>query len=134
MLDKLRSSLFDEGNVIFISFGLGLSNDGSDLLLLLYFSELSVSVESSLVLFSVLFIFPLVVNSFLISSVKSMTKILIGVPLFSLLFFVYARIRISRIEFTANTQQMLAVPAQKGKPLRLHRPSRVTSCPTDWVP
>ena len=63
-----------------------------------------------------------------------MTKILLGVPLFSLLFIVYARIRISTIEVTANTQQVLAVTAQTGKLLRLHRPSRVTSWPTEWVP
>ena len=46
MLKNLFSSLFDKGNGILISFGLGLSNDGSDLLLLLDFSEFSVSVES----------------------------------------------------------------------------------------
>ena len=62
-----------------------------------------------------------------------MTKILIGVPLFSLLFLVDARIRICTIEVMANTQQVLAAPAQTGKPLWLHRPSRVTSCPTDFV-
>ena len=46
MFDKLRSSLFDKGNVIFIFFGLSLSNDGSDLFLLLDFSDFSVSVVS----------------------------------------------------------------------------------------
>ena len=45
-----------------------------------------------------------------------------------------ARIRISTIEVKANTQQVLAVSALTGKPLRLHRPSRVTSCLSDWVP
>ena len=75
-----------------------------------------------------------IVISSLIYCVKSMTKILFGVPLFSLLFLVYIRIRIFTIEVKANTQQVLAAPAQTGKPLRLHRPSRVTSYPTDWVP
>ena len=42
-------------------------------------------------------------------------------------------IRISTIEVTANTQQVLAVSDITGKPLRLHRPSRVTSCLTDFV-
>ena len=28
---------------------------------------------------------------------------------------------------------MLAVPDQRAKPLQLHRPSRVASCPTDFV-
>ena len=55
MFKKLFSSLFDKGNVIFISFGLGLSDNGSDLLLLLVFAEFSVSVESSPVLFSDIF-------------------------------------------------------------------------------
>ena len=68
----------------------------------------------------------LIVISSLISSVKSMTKILLGVPLFSLLFFVYARIRICTIEVTANTQQVLAVPSQTAKPLRLHSVRYVT--------
>ena len=31
MLEKLFSSIFGTGDVIFISFGIGLSNDGSDL-------------------------------------------------------------------------------------------------------
>ena len=62
-----------------------------------------------------------------------MTNILIVVPLFSPLFLVYTRIRICTIEVTANTQQVLAVPAQTGKLLRLHRPIRVTSWPTDWL-
>ena len=60
-----------------------------------------------------------------------MTQIFLGVPLFSLLLLVYVRIRISTIEVTANTQQVLDVPAQTDKMLRQHRPSRVTSCPTD---
>ena len=62
-----------------------------------------------------------------------MTKILLGIPLFSLLSLVYARIGIGTIEVTANTQQVLDVPDQTAKLLRLHRPSRVTSCPTDFV-
>ena len=52
MLEKLFSSLFDKGNVIFISFGLGLSDDSSDIFLLIVFSDFSVSFESSPVLFS----------------------------------------------------------------------------------
>ena len=59
---------------------------------------------------------------------------LLGVPLFSLLFLVYSRIRIITIEVTANAQQVLVVSALTGKPLRLHRPIRVTSCLPDWVP
>ena len=62
-----------------------------------------------------------------------MTKTLLGINLFSLLSLVYARIGIGTIEVTANTHQVLAVPAQTAKPLRLHRPSRVISCPTDFV-
>ena len=61
-----------------------------------------------------------------------MTKILLGIPLFSLLSLVYAGIRIGTIEVTANIQQVLAVPAQTAKPLQLHTPSRVTSCPTGF--
>ena len=76
----------------------------------------------------------LIVISSLISSVKSMTNILLGIPPFSLLFLVYTRIRICTIEVRANTHQVLAVPDQTGKPLRLHRPIRVTSWPTDWGP
>ena len=81
-----------------------------------------------LFLFFVIFIFPIIVSSSLISSVISMTKILLGVPLFSLLFLVYSRIRISTGEVKVNTQQVLAVSALTEKPLRLHRPSRVASC------
>ena len=62
-----------------------------------------------------------------------MTKILLGVPLFSLLFLVYARIRISTIQVDTNTYQVLAVSARLGKLLQLHRPSRVTSCLPDFV-
>ena len=57
MIKKLLSSLFVAGNVVFISFGLGLSDDGSDLFLLLVFSDFSVSVESVPVLFSEFFYF-----------------------------------------------------------------------------
>ena len=59
------------------------------------------------------------------------TKILLGIPLFYLLSLVYARIGIGTIEVTANVQQVLDVTSQTSKPLRQHRPSRVTSCPTD---
>ena len=62
-----------------------------------------------------------------------MTKMLLGIPLFSLLSLVYAIIVIGTIEVTENTQQVLAVPAQTAKPLRLHRPSRFTSCPMGFV-
>ena len=52
MLDKMFSSLFGTGNVIFISFGLGSSNYDSDLFLLIVFSDFSVSVEYVPVLLS----------------------------------------------------------------------------------
>ena len=42
-------------------------------------------------------------------------------------------IGLGTIEAPENTQQVLAVPAQTAKPLRLHRPSRVTSFPTVFV-
>ena len=57
MFEKLFSSLFDKGDAIFISFELGLSDDGSDLFLLIVFSEIFVSVELSPVLFSDIFYF-----------------------------------------------------------------------------
>ena len=44
-----------------------------------------------------------------------------------------ARIRISTKEVKVNTQQVLAVSALTGKPLRLHRPIRVASCLPDFV-
>ena len=47
MLEQLFSSLFGTVNVIFIYFGLGLSEDGSDIFLLIVLSYFSVSVESS---------------------------------------------------------------------------------------
>ena len=133
MLDKLRSSLFDEGIVIFISIGSSLSNDDSDLFLLLDFYGVSVSVVSPPSAFSVIFSFLLIASSSIISSVISMIKMFLGVPLFSVLFLVYARIRISTKEFNMNTQQVLAVSALTGKPLRLHRPSRVASCLPEFV-
>ena len=55
MLDILRSSIFDKGNVIFIFFGSTLSNDDSDLFLLLDLSGESVSVVSPPFVFSVIF-------------------------------------------------------------------------------
>ena len=79
------------------------------------------------------FSFLLIASSSLISSVISMTKILLGVPLFSLLFIVYARIRISTKEVKVNTQQVLAVSALTGKPLQLHIPIQVASCLPDFV-
>ena len=56
MIDKLFSLLFGTVNFIFISFGLGLSDDGSDLFLLITFSGFSVSLESVPVLLSEFFI------------------------------------------------------------------------------
>ena len=81
-----------------------------------------------------IFIFPPIVTYSIIYYVISMTKILLGVTLFYLLFLVYARIRISTIEVNTNTQQVLAVSDRTGKPLQLHRPSGVISCLPDWVP
>ena len=83
---------------------------------------------------SVIFSFPIIAYSSIISSVISMIKILLGVPLFSLLFLVYTRIRISTKEFKVNTQQVLAVSDLTGNPLQLHRPSRFASCLPNWVP
>ena len=101
--------------------------------LLLYFSGVFVSVVSPPFVFSVIFCFPLIASSSLISSVISMIKILLGVPLFSILFLVYARIRIITKEFKVNTQQVLDVSDLTGKPLKLHRPSRFASCLPDFV-
>ena len=44
-----------------------------------------------------------------------------------------SRIRFSTKEFKVNTQQVLAVSALTGKPLQLHRLSRVASCLSDFV-
>ena len=86
-------SLFEEGTVIFTFFGSTFPIDDSDLFLLLEFYVESDSVVLPPPIFSVIFSFPLIA----ISSVKplliSMTKILLGVPLFSLLFLVYVRTR-----------------------------------------
>ena len=117
MLEKLFLSLFGTGNVIFISFGLGLSDDGSDIVLLIVFSDFSVSVESVPVLLSDFLLFPAIAISSLLSSVKSMTKILPGITLFSLLSLVHVRIVIGTIEVTANIQQVLAILAQTAKPI-----------------
>ena len=62
------------------------------------------------------------------------TKILLRIPLFSLLFFVYARIGIGTIGIPANTHQVLTVKAQTDESLRRHIPIRVLSFLTDWVP
>ena len=62
------------------------------------------------------------------------TKILLGIPLSSFLFFVCARIGIGTIEILANTPQVLTVKAQTAESLQRHRPRRILSCPTDWVP
>ena len=85
MLDILDPSLSEEGTVILTFFGFTFTIDDSHLFLLLEFSVASYSVvlpPSFLII-----AFP-----FVISSIMSMTKILLGVPLFSLLFLVYARI------------------------------------------
>ena len=119
--------------LFYFIFGLSWSNDGSDIVLLLDFYDISVSVVSPSFLFSTIFSFSLISSSSLISSVISMTKIMLGVSLFSILFLVYARIRISAKEVKVNTQRVLAVSALTGKPLRLHRPSRVASCLPDFV-
>ena len=62
------------------------------------------------------------------------TKILLGIPLFSLLSLVYARIRIGRIGIPAKTHQVITAKAQTAESLRQHRPITVLSCPTDWIP
>ena len=62
------------------------------------------------------------------------TKILLGIPFFSLLSLVYDRMGIGTIGITAFTHQVLNIKAQTAKPLRQHRPRRVPSCPTDWLP
>ena len=61
-------------------------------------------------------------------------KKLLGVPLFSLLIFVYAIIGIGTIVIPANTHQVLTIKDQMAKPLRQHRPRRVPSFPTDCLP
>ena len=62
------------------------------------------------------------------------TKILLGIPIFSLLSFVYARFGIGTIGIAANTHQVLTIKAQTAKPLWQHRPRSVPSFPTDWLP
>ena len=44
-----------------------------------------------------------------------------------------SRIRFSTKEFKVKTEQVIAVSALTGKPLRLHRPSQVASCLQDFV-
>ena len=80
------------------------------------------------------FLSPDIVISKLLSSVKSINKLFLGIPLFSLLSLVYSRIRFITKEFKVNTQKVLDFSALTGKPLQLHRPSRVVSCLPDWVP
>ena len=60
------------------------------------------------------------------------TKILLGIPLFSLLYFAYVIIIMITIEGTANNQQVITVKAQTAKPIQQHRPIQVTSCPTSF--
>ena len=82
--------------------------------------------------YCLIFIFTAIFISSIFSSVESTTKCFLVIPLLSLLSLVYTRIRICTIEVTANIQQVLAVPSQTSKPLRLHIPSRLTSCPTGF--
>ena len=77
------------------------------------FSGESVSVVSPPSVFFVIFSFPLIASSSMIFLTISTTKILLGVPLFSLLFFVYVRIIISTKEFEVNTPQVLAILAKR---------------------
>ena len=93
MLDILVLSLFEEGAVIFTLFGSTCPSDDSDLFLLLEFSVESDSVVLPPPIFYVIFRFPIIAISSVIPLLISMTKILLGVPLFYLLFLVYVRIR-----------------------------------------
>ena len=61
-------------------------------------------------------------------------KILLEIPLFSLLFFVYARIGIGTIGIAANTHHVLTIKSQTAKPLQQHRPRNVPGWPTEWLP
>ena len=65
--------------------------------LLLDFSGESVSVVSPFFAFSVIFSFPLILFSSMIYLTISMTKILLGIPLFSLFSLVYALVLSWRI-------------------------------------
>ena len=85
MLDKLDRSLSEEGTVILTYFGFTFPIDDSHLFLLL---ECSVASDSVVLQGYI----PIIAFSFVLSSIMSMTKILLGVSLFSLLFLVYARI------------------------------------------
>ena len=91
-------------------------------------------LNQSLIYFLKFFLFSAIVFSWILSSVESMTKFLLGITLFSLLYFVYAIIGIGTIGITVNTHQVLTIKAQTAKLLRQHRPSRVPSCLTDWIP
>ena len=86
--DILVSSLFGEGIVIFTFFGSTCPIDDSDLFLLLEFSVESDSVVLPPPIFSVIFSFPLIDISYVKPLLISMTEILLGVPLFSLIFLV----------------------------------------------
>ena len=133
MFEKLWSSLFDKSNGIFISFGLGLSNDGSDLFFTFRF--LWILCFYWIIPFFILCCFYISPHCYLFSYLfcyihdQNFAR---GSPLFSF-FLVYARIRISTREVKVNTQQVLAVSDRTGKPLRLHRPIRVASCLPDFV-
>ena len=49
-------------------------------------------------------------------------------------FYSNVGIRIGTIVIPANTHQVLTVNAQTAKSIRQHRPRRVPSFPTEWVP
>ena len=66
MLEKLFSSLFDKGNVIFISCGLGLSDNGSDIFLLIVFSDFSIQFNHPL-FYSLIFFYFRPFSSLLLS-------------------------------------------------------------------
>ena len=92
MRDILDESLSEEGTVILTFFGFTFPIDDSHLFLLLEFYVASDSVVLPPPILSVIFSFPFIAISSVIPSLISMTKILLGVPLFYLLFLVYARI------------------------------------------
>ena len=62
------------------------------------------------------------------------TKILLGVPLFSFLFFFYARIGIGTIGIAAKPHYVLTAKGQTAESLIRHRTITVLSFPTDWIP
>ena len=61
------------------------------------------------------------------------TNFFLGIPLFSLLFFFYARIGIVTIGIPAKTHQVLTAKAQTAESLQKHIPRTFLSCPMDWI-